>query len=108
MVYALALAKRNIYINRQNSDNEQTVTRFPDKFKDGNLVYVKRYSPSIRDSKWEYRFCNIKFPTLCSAVLESYLNGEFRDISIWDIHLANPLGTENIPIKILGRKQRYY
>ena len=86
-----------------------TVTRTHDIYEIGDLVHVKRHSPSTWESKWGYGICIIKLLTPCSAVLESPLNGSLRNVNIWDIHLANPLGileTENIPICNQRRKTK--
>ena len=44
------------------SDNEHTITRSPDEFNIGDLGYIKRYSLSTWDWKWEDGFRIIKFP----------------------------------------------
>ena len=72
--YSLALGRKNICLSRQRSDKDHSITRSSDKFKVADL-YVKRHALSSRDSKWESRFCIIKFSTPDIAILESTLNG---------------------------------
>ena len=86
------------------SDNEQTVTRSPEKVKVGDLVFVKTF-PFTWDYKQEYGFYIVKFSTPYSAVLESTLHGKSRNVNIQPICLANPLNlleTENTPIRNWG------
>ena len=63
---ALALARKIICINRQNSNNEYTVTKSPNKIKAGDIVYVKDILHHLR-LKVRIWICIIKFhdPTQC-------------------------------------------
>ena len=61
--YALALARKNMCLNRKRSDKDHTPSRFPDQFKVGDLVYIKTHATSTWEPKWESCFCLIKFLT---------------------------------------------
>ena len=79
------------------------------KFKVGDLVYVKRHSPFIWDSKWEDGFCILTFLTPHSAVLKNTLNGKSRNVNLGEICLDNSWGileTKNITINDGGRKAK--
>ena len=103
--YALAIARKNMCLNRQRSDKDHTPTRF----KDGDLVYIKNHTTSTWKPKWKSGFHLIKNSTSCSAILESTLNGKTRIVNIGDMQLADPvtvIEAEDIPPNRWGRKAR--
>ena len=106
---ALIMARKNICISNQMAGNEPTVTRSPDIFKVGGLVYMKRHYPSSWGLKWEHRFWIIKVFTPYNSVLKTILNYKSRKVNIPKICQANPLDildADNIPMNNWERKER--
>ena len=89
--YAPALARRNIFINRQKSGNVKRTNchNISIQILHWTPFYVKIHSPSTWDPKCEYGFHSVKFFTPCSSILESILNGISKYVNIGDIHLAD-------------------
>ena len=69
MSYALALAWEDMTINQQKSDNEETITRSYDKFKIGDLSYVKKDSQSlgIQSGKMDFKSLQFQLLQCCTA-----------------------------------------
>ena len=84
----LTLARKNICISRQNSDNKQNSLKIPSQLQSWRShIYIKRYFLSTNYSKWEYEFHIIKFPTPRSAVLDNTLTGKLKNFNVGNIKL---------------------
>ena len=94
--YALALARKNICINRKKSESLQNhkIARYSDKSKTGDLTYAKRHSSSTWKSKWECGFFVVKFLSHHIVLHWKAINTEYSENLIYQIYVLQMLWTK--------------